>query len=404
MPTPNPTSRREYKGAAAASTLASSMSNSDGSFTLTAASNWPTGSVGQFIVTVSRGQSDEEKILCSAQASKVVTVATRGFDGTAAQAHASGSTVECTISAFDADEWNQHTNATGAVHGVAGNVVGDTDAQTLTNKTINTASGNVLKVNGNTLAASAGSATLSVPNSTDTLVGRNTTDSLANKTLVAPVATSGITTDVVLTAQGIPSQSGDLQNWITGAGALTVRVTQGGNLYSRANAAQGIDGLADAQFNAGSATDKPLVVRGFAGQTADLQQWQTATPATVARVDSAGNIFATNLTNAWTAYTPTFTNVTSGSGTFAFLLMGKTLFVRGIFLGGTATAAGQISATLPSSLTSAVAGTSVVFGNSGATLVPWSTTHATTMSTIGTPFTLGQSLVALNFNGVIEVA
>jgi len=57
---------------------------------------------------------------------------------------------------------------------------------TLTNKTIDTAGPNTIKVNGNTLAATAGSATVTVPNSSDTLVGRNTTDTLTNKTLTAP--------------------------------------------------------------------------------------------------------------------------------------------------------------------------------------------------------------------------
>lgn len=62
--------------------------------------------------------------------------------------------------------------------------------QTFEFKTIDTAAGNVLRVNGNTLAASAGSATVTLPNSTTTLVGRDTTDTLTNKTLTAPAMTS----------------------------------------------------------------------------------------------------------------------------------------------------------------------------------------------------------------------
>jgi len=58
---------------------------------------------------------------------------------------------------------------------------------TFTNKTIDTAGTNTIKVNGNTLSASAGTATLTFPNSTDTIVGRATTDTLTNKTLTSPV-------------------------------------------------------------------------------------------------------------------------------------------------------------------------------------------------------------------------
>lgn len=76
--------------------------------------------------------------------------------------------------------------------GTAQRTVVNTDAaQTLTNKTLDTAGGNVLKVNGNTLAASAGTATITFFNSSDTVVGRNTTDTLTNKTLTAPTINGG---------------------------------------------------------------------------------------------------------------------------------------------------------------------------------------------------------------------
>lgn len=58
---------------------------------------------------------------------------------------------------------------------------------TFVNTTIDTAAPNTIRINGNTLAAAAGSATLTFPNSTTTIVGRDTTDTLTNKTLTAPV-------------------------------------------------------------------------------------------------------------------------------------------------------------------------------------------------------------------------
>jgi hypothetical protein len=72
-------------------------------------------------------------------------------------------------------------------------LIGRATTDTLTNKTLDTAGGNVLKVNGNTLSATAGSATVTVPNATDTLVGRVTTDTLMNKTLDAEATGNNIT-------------------------------------------------------------------------------------------------------------------------------------------------------------------------------------------------------------------
>lgn len=64
-------------------------------------------------------------------------------------------------------------------------LVGKETSDTLKNKTIDTAAPNTIKINGNTLSASAGTATVTIPNSTDTLVGRATSDSLTNKTIDA---------------------------------------------------------------------------------------------------------------------------------------------------------------------------------------------------------------------------
>ena len=62
-------------------------------------------------------------------------------------------------------------------------IVTESHSANLSNKTIDTANSNTVKVNGNTLSASAGTATVTIPNSTDTLVGRATSDTLTNKTI-----------------------------------------------------------------------------------------------------------------------------------------------------------------------------------------------------------------------------
>ena len=137
--------RREYKGAAAASVLTDALggSVSDLEIYCNDLTNWPTGLGDKpFFIVIDRGKINEEKILCSSRIGNVLTVYAdgitngRGSDDTTISTHGINAVIEHTFTALDADEANAHVNATSGVHGITGNVVGDTDEQTLTNKTI----------------------------------------------------------------------------------------------------------------------------------------------------------------------------------------------------------------------------------------------------------------------------
>lgn len=65
---------------------------------------------------------------------------TRGASTTSAVGHSSGAIVRHVAPASHYEDVEAHVDATAAVHGLAGTVVGTTDTQTLTNKTIDSAS------------------------------------------------------------------------------------------------------------------------------------------------------------------------------------------------------------------------------------------------------------------------
>ena len=198
--------RREYKGAATPTTLAATITNSATSLTITDATNWPTGS---FSLVIDPGLAGEEKVLATSRTGTTVTLTTRGYDNTSASSHVSGAVIYPVPTAIDFDEANAHVNASTGVHSVTGSVVGTTDTQTLTNKSLSDSTTSIIDVtdgtkvvkfdvNGTTgvtgtIATNFTTAkTVTLPDATDTLVGKATTDTLTKKTLTSPRETTTV--------------------------------------------------------------------------------------------------------------------------------------------------------------------------------------------------------------------
>lgn len=101
--------RKEYQGAAAATTLASDITSGSTTISGVTLTGYPTGSVGNFVIVLGRGTASEEKILCSSRSGNTLTVAAsgRGYDGTSATSHTAGTALEHVLTATDLDEANQ---------------------------------------------------------------------------------------------------------------------------------------------------------------------------------------------------------------------------------------------------------------------------------------------------------
>lgn len=138
---------RNYSNTAVQTTLTSGINSVVTSATVAATTGFPSA---PFILALDADGASQEIVLVTAVAGTTLTI-TRGYDGTSAVSHDAGAIVRHSHAAIEFAEANTHVNATGAVHGLTGSIVGTSDTQTLTNKTValgsNTVSGTLAQLN-----------------------------------------------------------------------------------------------------------------------------------------------------------------------------------------------------------------------------------------------------------------
>lgn len=127
---------RYYSSLAQPTTLSGSISSGATSITVGAVTGFPTQY--PYRLAVDFGGATEELVDVTAAAGINLTV-TRAVDGTSAQSHSIGAVVKHVVSAGDFTDFQTHMNASSAVHGLTGTVVGTSDTQTLSNKTLSAA-------------------------------------------------------------------------------------------------------------------------------------------------------------------------------------------------------------------------------------------------------------------------
>jgi hypothetical protein len=103
---------------------------------------------------------------------------------------------------------------------------------------------------------------------------------------------------IAIIAKGAASQTANLQEWQNSAGSILAQVNAsgaasfGGNNTLSASIGVGVGG---------SPTQKGIVVKAAASQTANLQEWQDSAGTVLAKVDAGGKLTTTSVYTAKTA-------------------------------------------------------------------------------------------------------
>jgi microcystin-dependent protein len=131
--------RRTYAGAAASTTITSSINSTDTTVTLAAATGW---AAGPFYAVIDPGTASEEKVYVTSRSTTTLTIGTRGVDGTTAKSHSANAVIYPVHTAIDSDEANELT----ASYTTRGDIVYQ-GASTFTRLGVGSAD-QVLKTNG----------------------------------------------------------------------------------------------------------------------------------------------------------------------------------------------------------------------------------------------------------------
>lgn len=123
---------RFYSSTALETQLNGNINNS--AVTITLASNVGFPGTLPFTLALDYNAANEELVEVTAGTNPYTI--TRAIDGTSATSHNTGATVRHVSSARDFTDSRTHEAAVSGVHGVAGTIVGTSDTQTLTNKTL----------------------------------------------------------------------------------------------------------------------------------------------------------------------------------------------------------------------------------------------------------------------------
>jgi hypothetical protein len=336
-----------------------------------------------FTIVLDPDTALEEIVDATAVSTNTFTI-TRAIDGSSAQAHSAGAVVRHMAIGRDYREANAHVEASTGVHGISNSssVVGTIDTQTLTNKTLTSPTITNPTISGTNVDASivfegatpdafettltvvdpTQDNTLTLPNTTGTVVVATAVQTLTNKTLTSPTI-SGSPVITGLSSAGMSASSATPKDYVDSIlGSATAAATSAASAATSAASAATSAGSAETSAIASAASATTSLNSAAAAATSATSAATSATAAATSATSAA-----TSATAAATSATSAAASATTAAASVATIAGYATTASNSASAAATSAASASASATAAAtSATSAAASAASIVGDAAA--------------------------------------
>lgn len=332
-----------------------------------------------FTIVLDPDTALEEIVDATAVSTNTFTI-TRAVDGSSAQAHSAGAVVRHMAIGRDYREANTHIEASTGVHGISNSssVVGTIDTQTLTNKTLTSPTITNPNISGAGVDASivfegatpdafettltvvdpTQDNTLTLPNTTGTVVVATAVQTLTNKTLTSPVI-SGSPVITGLSSAGMSASSATPKDYVDSIlGSATAAATSAASAATSATSAatSATSAAASAVSAASSATASATSATAAATSATSAAASATAAATSATSAAASATEASTSAASALTSANSAAASATAAANSVATIsAFASAAATSATSASNSATAAATSAASAATSATSAAA-------------------------------------------------